>query len=109
LADRKGNEFIITGRGGLPTLPNDLLRTNSTLEDLGREEPLVKSDRNSPTESSVASSEAYNLNSTSQIETITEARQWAIAKDGKVVLMSRVPHNLSSGYAIEPITCPKRN
>ncbi|WP_162139184.1 filamentous hemagglutinin N-terminal domain-containing protein [Pseudanabaena sp. PCC 6802] len=107
LADRKGNEFIITGRGGLPTLPNDLLRTNSTLEDLGREESLLKSDRNSPVESSAQSSESSHLNSASQAEIITEAQQWAIAKDGKVVLLSQVPHSQSPGHAIGAITCPK--
>lgn len=109
LADRKGNEFIITGRGGLPPLPSDVLQTTSTLEDLGKEESPVKSDRvPSPKLSELSNPNLASPNLISQVEIITEAQQWAIANDGKVVLMSQVPHNLPPNYAIKPVICPQR-
>jgi filamentous hemagglutinin family protein len=104
LADRTGNEFIITGRGGLPTLPNEVLSANSPLEDLGTNSPLAKRDR-TPIE---VSSSSHPIQPQS-VETIAEAQQWAIANDGKVVLISQAGHNYPPSHLFKLLGCPHPN
>jgi filamentous hemagglutinin family protein len=97
LADRRGNEFIITGRGGLPPSPGNVLSPNSALEDLGEASP----------EASKISSVDQTKVVSSQIEDvaeIVEAQQWIIGDRGKVLLIGQPKQNTRSLLAL--LGCP---
>jgi filamentous hemagglutinin family protein len=97
LADRRGNEFIITGRGGLPTSPGNVLSPNSALEDLGE----------TSTEASKVSSADQVKVASSKIEGVVEvieAQQWAIDESGKVALIGQAKQNPRSLLAL--LGCP---
>ena len=100
LADRRGNEFVITGRGGLPPSPGNVLSPNSALEDLGESSP-----------------EAFKISSvdrtkvaSSQIEDvaeIVEAQQWIIGDRGKVSLVGQIEkHNSQPDSLLALLGCP---
>jgi filamentous hemagglutinin family protein len=97
LADRRGNEFIITGRGGLPPSPGNVLSPNSALEDLGE----------SSTEVSKTSGTDQLKAASSKIEDaveVVEAQQWMIDDRGKVSLISQAKQNPRAILAL--LGCP---
>jgi filamentous hemagglutinin family protein len=97
LADRRGNEFIITGRGGLPPSPGNVLSPNSALEDLGE----------SSTEVSKTSSTDQIKVASSMIEDaveVVEAQQWMINDRGKVSLIGQAKQNPRAILAL--LGCP---
>jgi filamentous hemagglutinin family protein len=100
LADRRGNEFIITGRGGLPPSPNNVLTANSALEDLGEispEAPKISNTSNTG-QSRVASSKIDDA-----VE-VVEAQEWMIDNRGKVSLIGQPKQNPRSILAL--LGCP---
>ncbi len=97
LADRRGNEFIITGRGGLPPSPGNVLSPNSALEDLGEINPEASKISNSD-QTKVASSKIEDV-----VE-IVEAQQWIIGDRGKVSLIGQPKHNSRSLLSL--LGCP---
>jgi filamentous hemagglutinin family protein len=98
ISDRR-SEFVVTGRGGLPTSPNDVLTPETAWEDwrLGQE-GLEEQSQNSP---------EISQNSSSPLT--TEAQGWMVSADGTVVLMAEAiappsPETSSeSGFA--PMNC----
>lgn len=100
LADRRGNEFIITGRGGLPTSPGNVLSPNSVLEDLGEINPEA---------SKLSSSDQVKVasNKIEDIVEVVEAQQWAIDDRGKVSLISQgKEHNARPDSLLAMLGCP---
>jgi large exoprotein involved in heme utilization and adhesion len=74
------NEFIITGRGGLPDNPSDALSTDTIWTDL----------RSTPrTTLSRSSSQEVSAIANSTRKPLIEAQGWVINEKGKVVLMAQ--------------------
>lgn len=77
----QGNTFIITGRGGVPSLPNELLRSDNPI-NVG----WVSIDESKPTKTV-----AHN----SQLTEIVEATSWEVNQKGEVILTAATPVNIS--------------
>jgi filamentous hemagglutinin family protein len=80
----RGSEFVITGQGGLPPTPNEVLSSEEIWEDW-RLTALAE-----PTASNAAPS-PRDYQPASDSQEIVEAQGWIIDADGKVVLTAEVP------------------
>jgi filamentous hemagglutinin family protein len=83
-----GNEFVVTGRGGLPEVPAQILRDGTVWEDLrlaesGNQELKAKS-QNSP------APKIQHATRVSQAP-IIEAQGWVVDANGQVSLVSQLP------------------
>jgi filamentous hemagglutinin family protein len=92
---RGGNEFVITGRGGLPEVPAQILRDGTVWEDLrlawhGNQELEAKS-QNFPT------SKTQHQTSVSPVPIIA-ARGWVMDANGQVTLVSQPPQIPSQSW-----------
>lgn len=74
------SEFIITGRGGIPERPHELLEMQMVLEDLGEYvaegdtlNPDIESDR-APVSSALTEARTIHLNSNGKVELVATAR-----------------------------------
>ncbi|KAM3095127.1 filamentous hemagglutinin N-terminal domain-containing protein [Phormidesmis sp. 146-35] len=93
-----GNEFVITGRGGLPETPAQILRDGTVWEDLrltGRERQKPearsqKSGRYVPPKPQAA---------------IVEARGWIMNARGEVTLVSQLPQSTSDPSQQSSVQC----
>ncbi|MBD6615504.1 S-layer family protein [Komarekiella sp. 'clone 1'] len=89
-----GNEFVITGRGGLPEVPAQILRDGTVWEDLrlawrGNQE-LEAKNQNSPT--------PKTRHPTRSQVPIIEARGWVMDANGQVTLVSHLPQTPSQSW-----------
>ena len=82
LIDRRSNEFIITGRGGLPPSPAQVLSSNRVLEDLGVDRSLI--DRQSSKSDDPAQTSPLSL---------VEAQTWIKNANGEVALVALKPES----------------
>jgi filamentous hemagglutinin family protein len=80
--EAKKNQFIITGRGGLPQSPNDLLTPDLVQDDFGI----------LTTGSETASAAKPSPGRTNPPTQLVEAQGWMYGPDGKVVLTASVPN-----------------
>ncbi|MBW4634480.1 MAG: S-layer family protein [Iphinoe sp. HA4291-MV1] len=86
---RGGGEFVITGRGGFPPNPNQILGSDNVRVDLVK--PVVNT-RNSSGETKNSSRETHKQSSTtSTAEPIVPARGWIFNDKGQVVLVAYDP------------------
>jgi filamentous hemagglutinin family protein len=86
-------EFVVTGRGGLPPNPTELLGSETVLIQLASvDEDATVSDRSFSrgSQSSISSPQS------SDAETIIEAQGWLISTDGRVMLVAQNPHPRSN-------------
>jgi filamentous hemagglutinin family protein len=79
---RGGGEFIITGRGGFPTNPSQILSSDNVRVDLVKP---VASTRNS------TSATQKQTSTRAKVEEIVPARGWIFNEKGQVVLVSYDP------------------
>jgi filamentous hemagglutinin family protein len=95
-AARGDNEskFTVTGRGGLPSTPSDLLTSDVVLDDFGT---LATA---KPT-----ASEPVKPASSSPPKQLVEAQGWIIAADGKVILTALAPTVTPHTPALTPASC----
>ncbi len=95
----KDSEFIITGRGGLPPSPNQVLSSDSA--QVGWVDP-------APVESRGAGESTSIQNPQSKIQNpIVPARGWVFNDKGEVVLVAYDPTNSGSQRSRQsPPTCP---
>ncbi|CAN1210748.1 hypothetical protein TUMEXPCC7403_11160 [Tumidithrix helvetica PCC 7403] len=94
LADKQGSEFIITGRGGVPANPSELLSGMSLLDNLG-------TSHNSVT---VASNPVEVKNEIP--DTIVEAQGWVVGDRGQITLVAKAPAAPSSVWSSQPKCVP---
>ncbi len=97
-------EFYVTGRGGLPTNPQQNLEVNTGLTNLGY-----------PSTNGIVSPEssvnnpaaiAKNIQSTqSQAQTIVEAQGWFKNSHGKIVLTAQASPKTGNPAGVNPPTC----
>ena len=97
-----GSEFTVTGRGGLPSSPNEVLNPDTVLDDL-RPVPIntsrveMGSDRRLTPEETESGDRSLTLEETESgksaafKETIVEAQGWIVDADGAVVLVANPP------------------
>jgi len=101
IADQRGSEFIITGRGGIPAKPSDLPTYTSALDNLGSV-PSVVVMRNPSANQANYPSNAISANSANNSpNTIVEATGWIIAQNQvSLVAGGTVP-------ALNGVTCAR--
>ncbi|WP_242055449.1 filamentous hemagglutinin N-terminal domain-containing protein [Scytonema hofmannii] len=92
-----GNEFIVTGRGGLPTSPNETLSSDNVRVDLLQP---VASSGNSPS--------ANIKPATTVTARRIPAQGWIFNDKGQVVLIAYDPTNTGSQRPFSTAACPAR-
>jgi filamentous hemagglutinin family protein len=95
-AARGDNEskFTVTGRGGLPSTPNDLLTSDQVLDDFG-----TLATANPP------ASEPVKPVPSSPPKQLVEAQGWIIAADGQVILTAQAPSVTPHSSPLTPASC----
>jgi len=95
---KQPNEFIITGRGGLPPTPSEAVNRDAIQVDLvtadAVDRPFVS--QNEP---------AQNRPSLPSESPIVEAQGWQVAADGAVFLVATVPQNIMAPSLNRLIHC----
>jgi len=76
------SKFVVTGRGGLPANPRQILSSDPVLADLGT--PVQES-------KTFSTAVSTNLTSSSPPERIIEAQGWIITAQGNVILTAQAP------------------
>ncbi|NMG09244.1 filamentous hemagglutinin N-terminal domain-containing protein [Brasilonema sp. UFV-L1] len=91
---RGGGEFLITGRGGFPSSPNQVISSDNVRVDLVK--PVVNT-KNSSGETKNSSNETKNQSSTTATDKpIVPARGWIFNDKGEVVLVAYDPTKTDS-------------
>jgi filamentous hemagglutinin family protein len=93
---QRRSSFVITGRGGLPPSPSDMLTPDAVLVDLITLNP-NSDNRKSP---SVTTKPTTNAP-----ERIVEATGWVINSNGEVVLTANPPTTMPNESWQKPISC----
>ncbi len=98
-------EFTITGRGGLPSNPNEGIDNPTGLTELGY--PNIDSSNFVPSEQDPSSpgSQRNPNQSETHTPTIVEAQGWIIDADGNVVLTAQAPTVTPHSSGLSPATC----
>ncbi|OKH32656.1 hypothetical protein NIES2119_25580 [[Phormidium ambiguum] IAM M-71] len=99
-----GNSFTVTGRGGLPLLPNEPLRPNNTVSVnwVGDIQEEINSDTQA--QKMISSPTNYQLSTTQNKSEIVEATSWIKNNKGQVVLITSAPNILNSSW-LTPTIC----
>jgi filamentous hemagglutinin family protein len=90
-------EFVVTGRGGLPPSPTEVLGSETVLTQLADTESL-SSDIEATTNSALSTQTVASLaerHSTPSTDAIAEAQSWVIDADGQVTLVAHTPQSPS--------------
>ena len=89
----RGNSFTVTGRGGLPPSPNELLRPNNTVSV----DWVTRDSQSRAAEEQVSAAAGE----------IIEATGWIINEKGQVVLIASRPTTTPNGFLSTPSSCPE--
>ncbi len=98
LCRTRGEEsaFLVTGRGGLPTNPNEVIAPDAVVVEWANQNPGSSGASSSREKLPTASVPQQNnssgvINARSKKVELREAQGWAIAPDGKVILTAEAP------------------
>jgi large exoprotein involved in heme utilization and adhesion len=98
LCRTRGEEsaFLVTGRGGLPTNPNEVIAPDAVVVEWANQNPGSSGASSSREKLPTASVPQQNnssgvINDRSKKVELREAQGWAIAPDGKVILTAEAP------------------
>jgi filamentous hemagglutinin family protein len=94
------NQFIITGRGGLPEAPDQMLSADAVWTDL-RPTPQTAETR--------SSTQPAKQPTNSQAVPLVEATGWVMNDKGEVVLTASTPTVTPQHPALTPPTCPRES
>ena len=94
-----GNNFIVSGKGGLPQSPDDLFNGETTYTDLF---DLVSSNSKAPSNISNRKSIVSIENQKNQI---VEATGWEVDANGDVVLVAKMRESTQKYSEINSVTC----
>lgn len=97
--NEKGSEFFITGRAGLPPNPNEALSDEATWVDLRPSNTPSNNRTQTP-----RSDRQFSHHTTK----IVEATGWAIAPDGKLILIANSPNLTSHSPTFTPPSCQNK-
>jgi filamentous hemagglutinin family protein len=93
-------EFVVTGRGGLPPNPNEVLDNDETVTNwVGLDHEIPEG--NQPATSSLPANATTNAES---FAPIVEAEGWVVGADGKVMLVAQTSETDSNIF--QPVQCP---
>lgn len=95
----RGNSFTVTGRGGLPSLPSELLRPNNTVS-------VDWVTGNSQEQRTISSTTNYPPPTTQKNPEIVEATSWGRNNKGQVVLISSTPNVTANSNSLVKPLCP---
>jgi large exoprotein involved in heme utilization and adhesion len=91
------NKFTITGRGGLPQSPNEVLTPDMVQDDLG-----------TPVASNPSTRESVKPTPTSPPQQLVEAQGWVVDDLGVVTLVAAAPSVTPHSGALVPASCQIR-
>ncbi len=95
----RDSSFQVTGRGGLPLSPNELIVSDRTLVDLG--EPPIKPQARKSRSSSISLSPVK----TAPTKEIVEAQGWVIDANGQVYLVADVNKGIPNSPTLTQASC----
>ena len=97
LADRQDSAFVITGRGGIPASPADVISSNNLQENLGTPSSQLASQ----------SSQVMSQSPNKQVnpDRIIEAQGWTINPYGEVSLVAEVPQAIPAPTWAKQLQC----
>ncbi|BAT54526.1 filamentous haemagglutinin outer membrane protein [Nostoc sp. NIES-3756] len=90
------SEFVVTGRGGLPSNPRELLTSDAIWQDLQAYVLLNESSKVQQQTSSVAQPPAP----------IVEAQGWVTGANGQITLVAQAPMTTPHNSSLSPVSCP---
>ncbi|MFB2895847.1 filamentous hemagglutinin N-terminal domain-containing protein [Aerosakkonemataceae cyanobacterium BLCC-F50] len=105
-AANRGNSFIVTGRGGLPPLPNEPLRPNNTISVDWVGNTQEQRSREIQTQRMISPITNYPLPTTQKSSEIVEATGWVRNNKGQVILISSTPSVTTNGISFIRPLCP---
>lgn len=96
LADRQSSAFVITGRGGIPVSPADVISGNNLQENLG-----------TPSSNRLASqsSQLVSQSPNPQTNRIIEAQGWTINQQGQVSLVADFTQAIPANTWVRQLQC----
>ncbi|MFB2876332.1 filamentous hemagglutinin N-terminal domain-containing protein [Floridanema aerugineum] len=98
-AANRGNSFMVTGRGGLPPLPNEPLRPNNTIS-------VDWVTGNSESQRNISSTTNYQLPTSIDNSEIVEATSWIRNNRGEVLLITSTPTVITNPSIFTSPLCP---
>jgi filamentous hemagglutinin family protein len=90
-------EFVVTGRGGLPSNPSELLSSDAIWQDLQPHTLLNEKLNSFQTKTKMLSQPSA---------AIVEAEGWVIGADGSVSLVAQAPTTTPHNSSLVPVSCP---
>jgi filamentous hemagglutinin family protein len=99
----QGSSFTITGRGGLPPSPNEVLQGEFVMVDWVTLDPT--SDKGSRKDNSMNSTASTSPTAPHR-STLTEAQSWMYGANGEVILTATAPNVTPHSPMPTPATCP---
>ncbi len=105
-ADR-GNSFLITGSGGLPPVPTDVLPTSyRVLDDEVRNNEREQRGRGTREQSNISPDTNYSLSTSQENTEIVEATGWVTNNKGEVALIDAAPNVTKNSNSFVSASCP---
>jgi filamentous hemagglutinin family protein len=102
---KQPNEFIVTGRGGLPPTPSEAVNRDAIQVDLvtanAEEQQSI-----SPNQPDQTSSPRTTPPTRLTHAPLVEAQSWQLGTDGRVVLVAAAPTNAIAPSPNRPVYCP---
>jgi filamentous hemagglutinin family protein len=105
IGERQKNQFIVTGRGGLPPDPNAAFPGEAVVNDLGTPEQAGTNSTDVPNSTNPANPIPTATTSPQQPE-IVEAQGWVYGKDGDIIFTAQAPTVTPNSPVLTPAsTC----
>jgi filamentous hemagglutinin family protein len=101
LADRQDSAFVITGRGGIPASPADVISSNNLQENLGTPSDQLGNQLASPSSKLMSQSSKQQANP----DHIVEAQGWTVNLYGEVSLVAEVPKAIPAPTWARQLQC----
>ncbi|MEQ9548175.1 MAG: hypothetical protein RIM23_00930 [Coleofasciculus sp. G3-WIS-01] len=95
MGENGGSRFVVTGRGGVPPTPDDVLTLDTVLDDLGT---LAQ-------ETQMQAQEEMEIVENQISNRIIEAQGWVKTADGQVIIVAEFPDATPSGNWNNPANC----
>ena len=96
-----GNNFVVSGKGGLPQSPDDLFSGKTTVTELFDLLPTEETSSNIRNENSHVPVENHG----NQKNQIVEATGWEVDGDGNVIFVAQVSENTPKNSQLSSVSC----
>ncbi|MFP5275325.1 MAG: filamentous hemagglutinin, partial [Coleofasciculus sp.] len=95
------NSFTVTGRGGLPLSPDEVLPPDTVVEDLGT----LVSHLGTSAQPNTETMDNFSVSNPQPPQRIIEAQGWIKTPDGQIILVAEVPPSNYQGNWHNPTHC----